>query len=102
MLIANKDILSLYYYILICTVKGEDGLLDYGKCRFLTFNYIELKAGDRVQVYTCKVEDHSETSVKTGKHYELCYWNLDVPVGNIPHSSIGIMECGVSYSVMFR
>lgn len=101
-LIANKDISSLYDYILIYMVEGEDGLPDYGKCRFLTFDDIELKAGDRVRVYTCKGEDHSETGVKTGRHYEVYYWNLGAPVWNTPYSAIEIMERGNSYSVMFR
>lgn len=100
-LIANKDISSLYDYILICMVEKEDGLPDYAKCRFLTFDDIELKAGDRVRIYTCKGEDQVEMGTKTGKHYEVLYWNLDAPVWNIPHSSIKIMERGDSYSKMF-
>ena len=101
-LIANKDISSLYNYILVCMVERKDnGLPDYDKCRFLTFDDIELKKGDRMRIYTCKGEDHQETGVKTGKRYEVVYWNLDAPVWNIPLSSIGIMERGDSYSVMF-
>ena len=48
-LIANKDISSLYNYILVCMVeRKDDGLPDYDKCRFLTFDNIELKKGDRM------------------------------------------------------
>lgn len=82
-------------------VEGEDGLPHYEKCHFLTFDDIELKADDRVRIYTCRSEDHSEVGIKTGKHYHACYWNLDAPVWNIPSSSVEIMERGDSYSVAF-
>ena len=100
-LIANKDISSLYDYILICMVEGDDGLPDYNKCRFLAFDDLELKAGDRVRIYTCRGEDRTEIGPNTGKHYQVLYWNLDAPVWNIPRCSVEIMERGNSHSISF-
>lgn len=55
-------------------------------------------------IFVCIVEgeDHSEVGIKTGKHDEVFYWDLDNLVWNIPHFSIEIMEPGNSYSVLFR
>lgn len=100
-LIANKHIESFYDYILVYMVEREDGLPDYEKCRFLTFDDLEVKQGDRIRVYTCKGEDHEQVDLHTGKHYDVVYWNLPKAIWDEPRSSVEIMERGDSYSVGF-
>ena len=97
---ANKDI-DLSDYMLMCMIEGADGLPDYDKCRLLTFDCIDVKRGNRVCIYSCHGEDTDGVSPKTGKHYDILFWNLDHTVWDIPHGSVEIMERGNSYSVVF-
>lgn len=54
-LTVNKDISSRYNYILVrMTERKENRLPNYDKCRFFTFDDIELNKGDRVRIDTCK------------------------------------------------
>lgn len=80
-------------------VRTEDDLPDYGKSHFLTFDDIELKAGDRVCIYTCRGEDFQQDVEASGRHYEVVYWNLDVPVWTKEGNEIEIMVRGNSTTV---
>lgn len=97
-LIVNEEC-SLYDYILFHIVRNEEDLPDYAKCHFLSFDDIELQPGDRVRIYTCHGEDTEEIGPKTGRHYNVVYWNLDAPIWTNDANEIGLMKRGNSMSV---
>ena len=68
---------------------------------FLTFDCLELKKGDRVRIYTCKGEDHEEIGPRTGKGYEVVYWNFDAAVWKEHGSEVKLMKDGDSKTVFW-
>lgn len=97
-LVATED-LYLDEYMLMQMEYGEDGLPDYARSHFLTFDSIEVKAGDRVRIRTCKGEDTEEIGVNTGKHYDVVYWNLDAPIWKDRDNNVRIQLMGNSYEI---
>ena len=97
-LIARKEC-CLYDYILFQVARTEEDLPDHAKSHFLTFDEIELRAGDRVCIYTCRGEDSQEDMPDSGRHYEVIYWNLDAPIWTKDENEIALMDCGNSMSV---
>ena len=97
-LIARKEC-CLYDYILFQVARTEEDLPDHAKSHFLTFDEIELRAGDRVCIYTCRGEDSQEDMPDSGRHYEVVYWNLDAPIWTKNENEIAIMDRGNSMSV---
>lgn len=89
-------------YILYQKEYGEDGLPDYAKSHFYIFDDIDLKKGDRVSIYTCHGEDHQEIGEKTGKHYDVLYWNLDAPIWKDHSKEVKLMRAGDGMSVFFK
>lgn len=97
-LVATED-LYLDDYMLMQMEYGEDGLPDYARSHFLTFDNIEVKAGDRVRIRTCKGEDTEEIGVNTGKHYDVVYWNLDAPIWKDRDNNVRIQLMGDNYEI---
>ncbi|MEZ3549733.1 MAG: hypothetical protein K1W02_03230 [Muribaculaceae bacterium] len=96
---ATENISSLYDYILTYIVEDmTTGLPDYAKCRFLTFDDIELEKGDFLQIYTRAGEDTTAIGFDTSKIYKVVYWGLPRPIWNVPHSSFELIKRGDSYS----
>ena len=95
---ANEDIESLYDFILVYEVEDSaTGLPVYEKCRFLTFDDIEVKKGNFVQVHTCKGDDTTEKDFDTSTLYHVIYWGLSKAIWKIPHVSFMLMERGNAY-----
>jgi len=97
-LIANRDC-CLYDFLLFQVARTDEDLPDHAKSHFLTFDEIDIKAGERVCIYTCRGEDREEIGLHTGVHYYVVYWNLDAPVWTKHDNEIAIMDRGNSMSV---
>ena len=97
-LTVNKEC-CLYDFILFHVVRNEEDLPDYGKSHFLSFDEINLQAGDRVRIYTRHGEDTEEIGPNTGKHYYVVFWNLDAPIWTKEENEIELMQRGNSMSV---
>ncbi len=91
---ANKNISSLYDYILVYSIEDtETGLPEYAKCRILTFDSnIELKKGSLLQIYTRKGEDSSTIDFETNTLHQILYWGLPKAIWHIPHSSYELIQ----------
>lgn len=97
--VANEDIESLYDFILFyCVEDSETGLPLYESCRHLTFDDIELRKGDLLQIYTRRGEDKTTLDDTTGKFCNVVYWGLSKPIWYAPHSSFELMKRNHSYS----
>jgi len=95
---ANEDIESLDDYILFYSVEDtETGLPVYGKCRFLTFDEIELQQDDRIQIYTRAGEDKTTMDSEASSFCNVIYWGLSEAIWDKPHTSFEIMKRGDSY-----
>lgn len=88
----NTDCYLNKYILFQMEYNPETDLPDYTRSHFLTFDSIELKKGDRVRIYTCKGEDHEEVGPRTGKRYEVVYWNLDAAVWKEHGSEVKLMK----------
>lgn len=82
-------------YALVQIARNEEGLPDYGRCHFLTFDDIELKDGDTVKVMTCRGKDR-EIKERDGHTTYVIYWNLSFPVWQEGENEVMIMERGNS------
>lgn len=100
-LIAGKDCYLDEYILFQMEYNPETDLPDYARSHFLTFDGLELKKGDRVRIYTCKGEDHEEVGPRTGRRYEVVYWNLDAAVWKEHGSEVKLMKYGDSKTVGF-
>ncbi len=91
---ANKNISSLYDYILVYSIEDtETGLPEYAKCRILTFDSnIELKKGSLIQIYTHKGEDASTIDFDTSTLTTILYWDLPKAIWHIPDSSYELIK----------
>ncbi len=99
--VANEDIESLYDFILAYEVEDEEtGLPVYEKCRFLTFDSIELNKGDYVQIFTQKGDDTNAIDFDSGALHTRVFWGLSKAIWNEPHCSFVIMRRGDSYGGM--
>ena len=100
-LIAGEEC-TLSDVILFQMEYNEKDLPDYAKSHFLTFDCIELKAGDRVRIYTCKGEDREEKGINTGKNYHVIYWNLDAPVWKEHENEVKLQREADSYAALLN
>ncbi len=88
---------SLSDYMLIRVARTKEDLPDYDQCRVLTFDDLDLSAGDKVCVMTCHGEDKEDTAPDGRKEYTI-YWNLNTPIWNKEENEVMIMRRGDSTS----
>lgn len=98
---ANEDISSLYDFILAYEVEDQEtGIPDYEKCRFLTFDDIEVKKGDYVQIFTRKGDDTNAIDFDSGALHSRFFWGLPKAIWKEPYCSFMIMRRGDSFGGM--
>ncbi len=88
-------------YMLIKVARNAEDLPDYSLCRVLTFDDIELSAGDKVCVMTCRGED-KEAQTPDGKKEHTIFWNLNDPIWKDGENEIMIMKRGDSTSYYIK
>lgn len=97
--VATEEISCLYDFLFMYSVEDEkSGLPAYNKCRYLTFDDIELQEGDLLQINTRIGEDKTSFDSEASVFCNVVYWGLSDPIWHVPHSSFEIMKRSDSYS----